>query len=270
MTNQAPPPMPSDVNFDSSRGIIEDYATAKRKLIEAGFDPDDCVTAVNPPYSSRPQDVGEWHSITPMIYFCYHGDLPMCRYIFNHGGVITRDGEPFWFPMYAAVNRGNLAVVKWLFTNGAKADVLERAHRSHYSPWSICWIHPDREERLAIGRWFLANGAVALTASTLAIDLKAQVRSGMKDYRPYVLSWSQDVVKAHDSFQAFLMGTKIGKEELSCKQLMDPSGGCPVLLIGGVDGVLTSIADYVGAVHGFSAKEIGRIRRLVRCLKDHS
>ncbi|CAB9502906.1 expressed unknown protein [Seminavis robusta] len=185
--------------------LIEDDAKAKCKLKEAGFDPDDCIEAIDPSRSMRPPEVELWHSIAPMTHFCFYGDLPMCQYIHNKGGATTGAGGKFWFPMYAAIFKGNLAVVRWLYENGANEDVL--AENSHgISPWSLCWNNSERKvKRLTIGRWLLANGAIQFDTSTLANQL--QNVCDRTDHRHEILSWSQEVVKAHDSFQAFLMGT---------------------------------------------------------------
>ncbi|CAB9497636.1 expressed unknown protein [Seminavis robusta] len=276
---------------DGKNGGMEDDATAKRKLAEAGFDPNDCITAIDPPRSKWPK-VGSWKSITPMTYFCFYGDLPMCRYILSQGGSTTKAGGEF--SMYAAIYKGNMEVVQWLFQNGAKEDTLSITVNG-LSPWYLCWRGHHKE------LLFLVNGVFELDTITVANQLRK--RNGTwEDHRPNVLSWSQDVLKMHGCFDTFLMGTFIGPEfstqalytKLEAKlgstkaanividglgkekctslwtELMEPYKKSPVRCFHENIGVLNCIAEFV---HGFSAKEIEKIHQLTKLLhqslKEH-
>lgn len=55
-------------------GPIEDDKSARAKLKEAGFDPNDVHTARSVQIISRQH----WDNVTPMAYFASLGDLPMC------------------------------------------------------------------------------------------------------------------------------------------------------------------------------------------------
>ena len=64
-------------------GPIEDEESARTKLREAGFDPEDVHTARSD--HTRPVDyISGWRDTTPMTHFAFHGDLPMCRYLYVH------------------------------------------------------------------------------------------------------------------------------------------------------------------------------------------
>ncbi|CAB9510444.1 expressed unknown protein [Seminavis robusta] len=286
-----PPAQRQWAAVDRSTGIIEDEATAKRKLKEAGFDPNDCISAIDPPRSMKPPEVYLWHSITPMTYFCFFGDLPMCRYIHSHGGATTRAGREFWYPMYAAVLRCHLEICQFLFENGARVDVAPGEHSEVLTPLALCLDSPGalRKERLVMGKWLLVNGAIGFDANILANKLQGlDDNYARTDYRPQMLSWSQDVLNLRDCFQTFLMGTYVpkrkmdahlgskraaattgsinGNNELSQTQVTVLNNKFPVRLLGGNAGLLKCIAEYVGVVDGFSRKEMENHRRLSEVL----
>ena len=114
---------------DNADGPVEDDKTAREKLREAGFDPDDAHTARSEPEVEKPEYCGGWNDITPMTHFAFHGDLPMCRYLHHVRGSVTSstDGITFWVPMYAALSRGHSDLAKWLYLHGAKNDVWRRS-----------------------------------------------------------------------------------------------------------------------------------------------
>ena len=110
-------------------GPIEDDKTAREKLREAGFDPDDAHTARSDLVDHQWLD-NTWKNITPMAHFAYHGDLPMCRYLFHVRGASTitatdenktdRGSPVFQFPLYAAASLWHVDVMKWLYQHGAR------------------------------------------------------------------------------------------------------------------------------------------------------
>ena len=108
-------------------GPIEDEESARTKLREAGFDPDDVRTARSD--LTRPVNyICGWRDITPMAHFAFHGDLPMCRYLHHVRGASTtkaaqehrtsemgrNDTAPFWKPLYGAIYMKKYDVAKWL------------------------------------------------------------------------------------------------------------------------------------------------------------
>ena len=116
-------------------GPIEDDKTALEKLRNAGFDPDDVHTARS---DLAPNGgLGGCINITPMAHFAHLDDLPMCRYLYHVRGAVTtkaaqehrtRPDEPVeWYPILSAAcrYRYDFDIVKWLYQNGAKSEVLE-------------------------------------------------------------------------------------------------------------------------------------------------
>ena len=97
-------------------GPVEDDKTAREKLKEAGFDPDDVHTARSD--LTRPVNyISGWRDITPMAHFAFHGDLPMCQYLYHVQGALKtkaaqehrtsemgKEGTaPFWKPLYGVI-----------------------------------------------------------------------------------------------------------------------------------------------------------------------
>lgn len=216
-------------------GQIEDDKTAREKLREAGFDPDDVHTAVIDSESPPMEHPVGWRNITPMTYFAYYGDLPMCRYLYHVRGASTlapsdekktTEGD-FWFPMYAAVNRVHLDVAKWLFNNGAKADV--RRLNTMGSPFGDCFTRDyvyafSRREKIKgdllmktnLAKWFILNGAmerggrtdrsIAVTCFT-GLTNPSYAWPGRDGVKAYLLDWCDDVLCQDAAFRTFLLGT---------------------------------------------------------------
>ena len=137
-------------------GPVEDDKTAREKLREAGFNPDDVHTArsdLEAPLTRKARSPGsfamiavrvqKWNNITPMTYFAFHGDLPMCRYLHYVRNASTEmpakkylaDGYwsgVTWYPLYAAITpplkRDTLRL-----RNGSMPTVLPRITVS----WSV-------------------------------------------------------------------------------------------------------------------------------------
>ena len=223
-------------------GPVEDDKTAREKLQEAGFDPDDVHTARSdlvPPLNP----LGSWYNITPMTHFSILGDLPMCRYLYHVRGASTTaptddqrtemgertaHGAPtrFWFPMQAAVSRNKISVAKWLFCNGAKGDVRRFNSYSNTTPFAWCLSLCKREkgsEDLTLrhpdlAKWFILNGALddsdgnfdadALKSALIrVVDRLRQQWSGSDGLQAFFLDWANGIIKPTESFHAFLLGT---------------------------------------------------------------
>lgn len=67
-------------------GPIEDDKTAREKLLNVGFPPDDVHTGQS---DLLDQLYSKWYNITPMTHFACLGDLPMCRYLYQVRGAVT-------------------------------------------------------------------------------------------------------------------------------------------------------------------------------------
>ena len=165
-------------------GPIEDDKTAREKLREVGFDPDDVHTARSDFLPEKWS--GAFSNVTPMAYFAAMGDLPMCRYLFHVRGASTRaaakkhltstymGGRVHWYPMYSAVVRNQVEAAKWLFCNGAKDDAVISLECNRPTPLILCFqslkepIWSDERKRIELAQWFILNGA--LDASPGEVD----------------------------------------------------------------------------------------------------
>ena len=74
-------------------GPMEDEETAKQKLEEAGFRPDNFT---------EEEKTEDEYFMSPMIHFCFTGDLRMCRFLLTKGASTTESCEDgSWFPLMA-------------------------------------------------------------------------------------------------------------------------------------------------------------------------
>ena len=122
-------------------GPMEEEATARQKLQDAGFDPDSprLLQAVIPS--------GGWY-VNAMAFFCRIGDLKMCRYLLFKGASATQtwndddddhthhDGSnvnTICSPMYSAALGGRLDICKWLCKHGGRGDIRNE-NRYYPSP----------------------------------------------------------------------------------------------------------------------------------------
>ena len=155
-------------------GAIDDDATARQKMRDAkvyaigvngvegnydGFDPDN-VSDVKFISSRGPS------TVTPMGYFAMDGDLSMMRWLYIRGAD-TRDKElPHWYPMRCAALCSRVDVCEFLFTHGAKMDVMRRPHRGKRVLSDMFWrstqaVLRRKSVSQAILRWFLLRGAIS-------------------------------------------------------------------------------------------------------------
>ena len=196
-------------------GPIEDDKTAREKLREAGFDPDDVHTGRSD--LEVPAGQGSWRNITPVTHFAYHGDLPMCRYLHHARGasiLVVKDEHKtqpypvFWFPMYAAIRKENYFVAKWLFQEGAIEDLVR--YGSSPSPikhlFELC---PKSKNATCLVKWFVTQGAIQYWTQTTyhIFRLKADLSYLGDDARAHHLGWSGDLLRSTSAFRSFLLGT---------------------------------------------------------------
>ena len=204
-------------------GPVEDEESAREKLREAGFDPDDAHSGrsdLEPPRSRYGQFmgdvVGSWYNITPMTYFAFHGDLPMCRYLHHVRGSSTTCTSvewSFWYPAYAAAFEGKYEILKWMFLHGAKTEVC-RAFKGF-----IADLSNENEAAKGLLGWLIMNGAFhddtdkidKSTVRRLLVDIGYlrfdNVLFGESRAAFPCLSWSENVLRSSDSFLTFLLGT---------------------------------------------------------------
>ena len=169
-------------------GPVEDEATARKKLKEVGFDPDN-VNDVRT-YAFDPAQEWDLWTAAPMGHFCRAGDLPMCRYLLAKGASITKacdsddendddddhdddddsddddDDEAKYcsFPMMAAVRGGQLDVCKWLYNYGAASGVSRRLQLFGNHKSSLWFAARSGDEGyFEIGKWLILKGALCVS-----------------------------------------------------------------------------------------------------------
>mmetsp|Transcript_2121 Transcript_2121/g.6125 ORF Transcript_2121/g.6125 Transcript_2121/m.6125 type:complete len:339 (-) Transcript_2121:81-1097(-) len=199
-------------------GPVEDEATARKKLQDAGFDPD------SPQLLETARAFG-WpleHVIHfPMTYFCSVGDLKMCRYLLSNGASTTKtwdDDEDYDdtahdgrvnlipLPIHAAARGGQLHVCKWLCEHGGRGDI-RKANDRNRTPLFLAVIQCQRETY----RWLILNEA--LCPNDDGIVSMRLIQEGFSplglDERPQALEWAESAVRTHEGFMTFLMGTHL-------------------------------------------------------------
>ena len=202
-------------------GPVEDEETARKKMKEAGFDPDDVTKECELSEDARDpigvdDDLG-YELMHPITYFCRIGDLKMFRYLLSKGAsTTTTSTNGWWFPMYTAAIGGHLDVCKWLYNHGAEQDVGRRNGRTAngYSPLS-CAVSEYSIDRTNTSRWFILKGVLSLDDKPGIVDPERMRREiqperidGVTyDERPQLLEWAKQSVQTHSGFMAFLLGT---------------------------------------------------------------
>ena len=210
-------------------GPVEDDKTARDKLREAGFDPDDVHTARSDLQISSTSPAG-WYNITPMTHFAFHGDLPMCRYLHHVRGAVTttaayeyrtRPEEPVaWYPIYVAAYEYKFDTVKWLYQHGAKSEIL-KVDTGESSAISTCFFATKssalKEGAVDLAKWlvlegFLEGGSDAkpdahrLHQFLHELQYENQLWK-LEDTPRLFIDWMDDLLQPNALFDNFLLGT---------------------------------------------------------------
>ena len=197
-------------------GPVEDEETAREKMKEAGFDPDDVTKQCELSLDARKAINMNYpgFSMGPMAYFCSIGDLEMCRYLLSKGASTTATGtDGTLFPMFAAANGGHLDVCKWLYVHGAEEDIGRR--NDDYTPLGFAGSQ-------ACCRWFVLKGVLSLGDKPGFVcpklmrqdfrprpstDYDPRTPRTYYDPRPELLEWAKQSVQTQSGFMTFLLGT---------------------------------------------------------------
>ena len=155
-------PADPPINVAADFPMMENEATARSKLREAGFDPDASVNQFAVVNITPKWVIGA----TPMIYFCRKGDIPMCEYLLSKGASTTKESNGGWnFPMQNAALGNSLEACKWLYVNGAQSDV-RRVTRKGRTPLGIA-AAKNNDELL---RWLVLHGALCADDNTDIVE----------------------------------------------------------------------------------------------------
>ena len=284
-------------------GPVEDEETAREKMEEAGFDPDDVTKQCVLSKAARKAFNTRAEKLRPITYFCRVGDLKMCRYLLSKGASTTATStDGFWFPMYTAALGGHLDVCKWLYAHGAEEDMGGR-NTSGYTPLGCATSQ-------ACCRWFILKGVLSLDDKPGVVcprlmrrDIGTRVSDGLlRDVRPQLLKWAQQSVQTHSSFMTFLLGTfpsavptfsRAALRTLLVERLLSKDAAemvmkntpdneyerlwsslwskiikrtTPVCYLGEKTGILELIADYAGVIRG---RDLRILRSLVDPLSEY-
>ena len=210
-------------------GPMEEEATARKKLQDAGFDPDSprLLRAVIPS--------GGWYD-NAMARFCRVGDLKMCRYLLFKGASATQtwndddddddedddsdddvDANTICSPMYAAALGGNLDICKWLCQHGGRGDIRNvnrywtspmQATVTYTAPWFANSIRIRRQRETY--RWLILNEALCPNDDgivEISLIREALQSDGGRNERMHMRDWVEGAVRTYDGFMVFLMGT---------------------------------------------------------------
>jgi len=211
-------------------GPMEDEATARKKLQDAGFDPDSPQLLQKPKLVQVDGYVDLEYEI-PMTYFCRIGDLKMCRYLLSKGALATQtwdddddddsddddDANYIMSPMSSAASGGHVSICKWLCEHGGRGDI-RKVNRNWFSPMhyavdykSTPFAYSESNQRQReTYRWFIMNEALCPNDNGI-VDV-GLIRDAFwskeaRDEGPHVLEWAEDAVRTYDGFMTFLMGT---------------------------------------------------------------
>ena len=200
-------------------GPVEDDETARQKMADAGFDPDN-VSGLK---YFTPHNLTD--AISPMGHFAGEGDLPMMRWLYvNSAGTRDEENEELtseFFPMYTAATSGHLEACKWLVDHGAAEDITRTMPESDESadgvaPWALLasvFGDPDLHH---VTKWLILKGALCNVTGDLDVDrMKTDLNYGDLDRyneasdveRRELLQWARQHHQSRAAFKVFLMGT---------------------------------------------------------------
>ena len=253
------------VTMDHDHDDQEYDQTAQALIKKMGFDLDNInkLCVIDDPY-----DDGYTWSVTPMIYFCSTGNLPMCQYLFFRLGADCRQTDGcLCFPMLIAAAYGHLEIVRWLSQVGGAREDIRKVTKAGNSPLGEAL----RYGYFPVAQWFILNGAWAphilwilggsLHNCSKVIDdtlMRKELhpkRLRTVDQGRAILSWAKEAVKDHDNIYVFLTGTIVSAASYrrhpknqyatrSKRMKVAPSSSSPVELLKG-NVVLKLVAAYV-------------------------
>ena len=205
-------------------------------------------------------------TITPMGYFARKGDLAMMRWLYVNGADTRDEDAPTNFPMYRAAYHGHLDTCKWLFDHGAARDVKRRTYPNSVSPLYHTFARTNQQD---FSRWLILNGALCKDDDSGELDVDTMKHDlGMGDFswnymhkeKKALLEWATDLHLPRTSFFLFLSGAlSRPKHVYSTRQ------AAPLQILGGNPGIRELIGDYVGFIRG---REARIVRQLTEMLPD--
>ena len=255
---------------------IDDIQTTKQELIKQKFDLRKDV--------NKSQVVSRFYEVTPLIHFCWTGNLLIVKLLFLIGADSTKLNEyRYRFPMYAAAVEGHLDICQWLFEYGgdAKYQINKESNLGHtpleqsYTAWIF---GKEREGKTC--RWLLQNGGgqhlSSEAMSCLRIDGKEETNSNL------LVLWMRENIQLHGTFILLLCGatTMITSSSSSSSSELNDGGTRKhkrsrkrhpeeraLQILDGHPGIMELIGDYVGLLRG---KEIRRLQEFNELVQDYN
>ena len=232
----------------------EDDKTARALLKEKGFDPD----------VAHKKRINGW-SVTPIIYFCYHGNFKMVRYLLSRGADCRKADIYGHFPMFAAAINGHLEIIQFLSHEcGAQDDIRKvTGLRFGHSPLHVALFN----DHFDVIQWLILNGALSspdddvngggIDDAILRRDLRQEDDDNWDhDRRLNVLSWARNAVIIYNDIQLLLKGALVVPSSSS-------SSSSPLAKFNGASEIFEIVAEYAGCP---TAHELRIFRQLIDLL----
>ena len=238
---------------DGTAAAICTAIRCRALLEEKGFDLDDV---------NKRCDIRGFGPVTPMIYFCWKGNVAMCRYLIARGADCRKANRYGSFPLFWAARYGHLEIIKLLSHDGGARDDIQKQTGLGYSPLRIAFV----ADHFPVVQWLIRNGALAFRDGDGGIDdeimrrdLSPTLIDGApiewdSDKREPVLAGAREAVTTHDNAVQLLFTRMIA----SSKQRASP-----LAIFDGTSGILKVIADY--GVTG-SPQQLRTLRQLTELL----
>ena len=278
-----PPPNDDDDGTDwttyyTYTCTTKDDRNARQLLKQDGFDPEDVKKACfpNPPQNRYP-GFHQWSintiRIAPMIFYCYHGNFHMCRYLLFRGADGRQTSSRGSSPMLFAALGGHLEIIQWLFHYAGARDDVSKPNSTGASPLRAA-VDGGHEE---IVQWLILHDALSYSPRQDSDIEETMIRYNLcplpeypweYDKRRKVLSWARDAVSLHDNFQVVLTGTilpaaSFHRHPHNQYATRSTTNSSPLVMFKGTSGILEMIAAYVGKPN---ARAVRTLRQLLALL----
>ena len=237
----------------------EEDQPARELLKTIGFDPDN----IHKLYTFV-SCISNW-SVTPIIYFCRHGNLKMCRYLVFRGADCRTPDMYGCCPLLRAVMSGYLEIVQFLYHEcGAQDDIRKvTGLRFGHSPLHVALFN----DHFDVIQWLILNGALSspdddvngggIDDAILRRDLRQEDDDNWDhDRRLNVLSWARNAVIIYNDIQLLLKGALVVPSSSS-------SSSSPLAKFNGASEIFEIVAEYAGCP---TAHELRIFRQLIDLL----
>ena len=184
----------------------DDYDLIGRALLtKRGFDPDDV----------NKKRGGGRYGWTPMMYFCWKGNINMVRYLISIRGADGRQTDRYVsFPLFWAAAGGLLEMVQFVYHHCSAPDDIRRLCHG-CSPLRTALEYGHFE----VAKWLLLKGALAprddvdgggIDDEIMIRDLSPRYSTDARrnwgyDKREALLAWARNTVTDHENFQFLFM-----------------------------------------------------------------